>query len=114
MRKAIVIIALLYLSKAGFSQGLLAVPGQSIMIANQATQISDAIQLLKQGEQTYATIKMQTQNIAQMNAFMQQTEENLKTLGNLKNLQISDILNIADKALPLKNTNLYPTQLKFV
>src|ERR1035437_716560 len=101
------------------AQGILAVPGQATMIANQGTQISQqatsiatAVQVLKTAEATYGSLQAAGQQLVYIKNYMQQADENLKNLGNIKNLQLNQISTFLNEVLCIKGGNRF-YQLSF-
>src|SRR5580700_9506304 len=102
--RALMISVLVFLCLHADAQGVLAVPGQATMIANQgiqisqqATAIANAVQLLKTAEATYGTLQAEGQQLVYIRNYMQEASDNLKNLGNIKNLQLNQIETFLDE-----------------
>ena len=120
MNRLAVLIAFICMYQKTISQGVLAVPGQATMIANQgiqisqqATAIANAVQLLKTAEATYGTLQAEGQQLVYIRNYMQEASDNLKNLGNIKNLQLNQIETFLDEVLCIKGGNRY-YQLSFL
>ncbi len=118
--KKVTITVLIFSCLNAAAQGVLAVPGQATMIANQgiqisqqATAIANAVQLLKTTETTYATLQAEGQQLVYIKNYMQEASDNLKNVGSIKNLQLNQIESFLDGLLCLKGGNRY-YQLSFL
>ncbi len=119
MKRALLIAFIFSVGLNAKGQGVLAIPGQSVMITNQATQISQqttaiakAVELLKLTQSAVQTLQTQENQLNYMKNYMQEAEENLKHLDNIKNLKINQIENLLDAVLCVKGGDRY-FQLRF-
>lgn len=119
MKWVTIAIGILSLSLSAIAQGILAVPGQATMIANQGVQISqqataiaNAVQVLKTAEATYGALQAEGQQLVYIKNYMQEASDNLKNLGNMKNLQLNQMETFLNELLCIKGGNRY-YQLSF-
>ena len=105
MKKIFVLHCIFLYCFCARSQGLLGIPGQTVMIAK-------AVEMLKLTQSTFQTLQAQESQLAYMKTFMQQEEENLKHLDNIKNLKINQIDDLLNEILCLKGGNRF-YQLRF-
>jgi hypothetical protein len=117
MKELISTMFVINMSLQSFSQGVLAIPGQTAMIANQAIQIGQqataiakAVEILKTAESTYQTVKQENQQLVYIKNYMQEAAENLKHLDNIRYLKLNQIETFLNQVLCLKGENRYYRQ----
>ena len=84
------------------------------VIANQTTQINQAVQMLKQSQSVIEQSKQSVMQLVQIKKFLEKTSKDLESLTTIKQLKINDISTFMNELLCLQNTNRYPSQGPFV
>ncbi len=105
------VILLPYWGKAQF---VVTDPSNTVIVANQTTQISQAISALKQGQQMYQSIRQEGQQLEYIKNYMQDAENRLKNIGSIKDLKLNDLETILDKVLCLKAGNYMYQSVHFM
>ena len=89
-------------------------PGNMAVIANQTTQINQAVQMLKQSQSVIEQSKQSVMQLVQIKQFLEKTSKDLENLTTIKQLKINDISTFMNEILCLQNINRYPSQGPFV
>jgi len=89
-------------------------PSNMAVIANQTTQINQAVQMLKQSQSVIEQSKQSVMQLVQIKQFLEKTSKDLESLTTIKQLKINDISAFMNQMLCLQNTNRYPSQGPFL
>lgn len=109
-------VTLIFLLASALIKAQLAVydPQNTMVVANQATQISQAIEILKQTKASVAQAKQSVEQLNYIRQYMENAADNLQKVGNIKDLKINQIENILDRILCLKGGARYYQSIKFL
>ena len=89
------------------SQAQVLDPTNLAIVTNQTTQISQALQMLKQSQTALDQTRQATQQLVAINQYMQNANQEIKQLGSIKDLQLNKLDLLLDKILCIKQGNWY-------
>ena len=92
-------------------------PAQNIqsatIISQNASILSEAVQTFHQLQQTYSQGQASYTEFVQMKNYLENAEERLKNIGDIKDLKLNNVGAILDKVLCIKQGNYFPKAIKF-
>ena len=92
-------------------------PAQNIqsatIISQNASILSEAVQTFHELQQTYSQGQASYKEFVQMKTYLENAEERLKNIGDIKDLKLNNVGAILDKVLCIKQGNYFPKAIKF-
>jgi hypothetical protein len=93
-------------------------PAQNIqtaaIISQNASILSEAVQTFHQLQQTYSQGQASYKEFVQMKSYLENAEERLKNIGDIKDLKLNNVNAILDKVLCIKQGNYFPRAIRFL
>jgi hypothetical protein len=93
-------------------------PGQNIqsatIISQNASILGEAVHTFHQLQQTYSQGQASYKEFVQMKTYLENAEERLKNIGDIKQLKLNNVNAILDKVLCIKQGNYYPRAMRFL
>jgi len=119
MKKKTIFLLSVCISTASILKAQLVVsdPAQNIQTATIISQnvsiLSEAVQTFHQLQQTYSQGQASYTEFVQMKNYLENAEERLKNIGDIKDLKLNNVNAILDKVLCIKQGNYFPRAIRF-